>query len=77
MQAVTIEIRVKIIYVDGNRCAFVYPVVALNSALDSLNPSPEGDGREINAIPWINPRVAFRRIVRRLGTAFLWEHTVE
>ena len=34
-------------------------------------------GRKINAVPWINPRVAFRKYPKKVGTAFLWEQTVE
>jgi len=33
--------------------------------------------RKINAVPWINPRVAFRKYPKKVGTAFLWEQTVE
>ncbi len=55
----------------------VNPVVALNSALDSLNPSPERDAVKSMPSPGSIQGWPSESIVKRLGTAFLWEHTVE
>ncbi len=45
----------------------IYPVVALNSAPGFIKPLPREDGREINVIPWINPRVDFRKYPKKVG----------
>ncbi len=61
----------------GRMAGRLNPVVPLNSVPGSSNPSPERGGHKINAIPWINPRVALRKYPEKVGNHLSWEHSVE
>jgi len=54
----------------------VNPVVALNSAPGLIKSLPESDGREINVIPWINPREAFIKYLKKVENRLFMGTTI-